>query len=174
MLVVSGTETVALDVLNTPGVHADPSAWAVVQGIRQAEADTAAVSADTGLLVCSENPCRATTAAVRRQVLAGRVRPRHFAAAGPGTLAGLPCVVLGFRGPTLVLTAPLDRVRAHAQFIAGLWLAQEQCARVLIVEHREVPPLQHHVRVRTLDSPAPSPRPAGIELPAGGGAVRRP
>ncbi|MFJ2745717.1 hypothetical protein ACIO3O_39365 [Streptomyces sp. NPDC087440] len=141
---------------NTPRLYGDPAAWAVVQGIRRTlpgwfERDVAdAPLTETGVLVCSATTTRPTRRAVAAQGGQGRIRPRHFAASGPGLLAGLPCIVLGFRGPTLTLTAPYADIAADADALARTWLTRVNCRAVLLVEHAQPADHLHTVRCHLL------------------------
>ncbi|MFD3515741.1 hypothetical protein [Streptomyces sp. NPDC058657] len=168
VLAADGT-SVPLEQPNTPTVYADPAAWSVVQALRHTLAAPLAgppvPPRAVGVLVCSTPTTARTMDAVAAQAAGGRVRPRHFAAAGPATLAALPALVLGFRGPTLTLTCDDDATWGAARTIARAWLAARLCERVLLVRHTSPSPDRHHVTCEPVGPGAERPCPVNPAMP---------
>ncbi|WP_131740835.1 beta-ketoacyl synthase N-terminal-like domain-containing protein [Actinomadura roseirufa] len=141
--------------------YADPVAWLVVDALElaleRAGPHAREALARTGVLAVSEYATRHTMGSIGRQAARGRVSPLRFAGASPGSLAGLACVVLGFRGPTLLLGMPPATARAAALAIVSHWTATGQCRYVAVAEH-SVTGAVHTVHGRIVerdDAPVP-------------------
>ncbi|GAA2616684.1 hypothetical protein SMC26_09180 [Actinomadura fulvescens] len=119
--------------------YADPVAWLVVdaleRALEQADKRAQAACAETGVLAVSAYGTRHTMGTIARQVPRGRVSPLRFAGASPGSLAGLACIVLGFRGPSLLLCMPPETARPVALSIASNWMTTGLCEYVAVAEH---------------------------------------
>ncbi|WUI03656.1 hypothetical protein OHR68_18175 [Spirillospora sp. NBC_00431] len=133
--------------------YADPAAWLVVDAIERALDGAGervlAARAETGVLAVSAHATRHTMRSIARQAAAGRVSPLRFAGASPGSLAGLPCIVLGLRGPSLLLGMAPETARTAALAVVSNWLATRQCRYVAVAEHT-VAGTVHTVRGRIL------------------------
>jgi hypothetical protein len=123
----------------TASFYADPVAWLVVSALRAAlggaPSEVRSRVAEIGVLAVSEHGTRHTMRSVAASAARGRVSPLRFAGASPGSLAGLPCIVLGFRGPSLLLCmAPREAAGVAALTVSG-WLASGQCRYAALAEH---------------------------------------
>jgi hypothetical protein len=87
--------------------YADPQAWtaatAVARLLSGAHARDASAKAGTGVIAVSGYGPAEATAAVAEATRAGFPSALRYPAANPATVAGVPCVALGLRGPTLCL-----------------------------------------------------------------------
>jgi hypothetical protein len=123
----------------TASFYADPAAWLVVSAVEAALAEAPEAvrreTAEIGALAVSDHGTRHTMRSVADSAARGRVSPLRFAGANPGSLAGLLCITLGFRGPSLLVCMPPERARAVVALIAAGWLATGQCRYVAVAEH---------------------------------------
>jgi 3-oxoacyl-(acyl-carrier-protein) synthase len=142
----------------TVSFYADPVAWLVVSAVEAALAaapdDVRRQAAEVGALAVSGHGTRHTMRSVAAAAERGRVSPLRFAGANPGSLAGLLCITLGFRGPSLLVCMPPDAARAAVPVIASGWLTSGQCRYVAVAEHT-VDGERHTVTGRILESPPP-------------------
>jgi hypothetical protein len=108
--------------------YADPASWLTANAVANAmdpvrEAVLAAHDR-TGIVVTSaEGPVEAM-AAMHEAALAGSSSPIRFPASNAGSLAGIPSIAFGFRGPTLMLTLPPDRGVPVGLLLAEAWLGR--------------------------------------------------
>ncbi|MEV4846355.1 hypothetical protein AB0K20_24430 [Micromonospora matsumotoense] len=120
--------------------YADPVAWLVVEAVEaalaSAEVPVATAVAETGMLCASTYATRHTMRSVVAGAARGRVSPLRFAGANPGSLAGLPCILFGLRGPSLLLTMPPETARPVMATIADAWLRHAGCQYVIVSEHQ--------------------------------------
>lgn len=119
--------------------YADPVAWLVVDAVQAALDEAGAEVRDAGAEVGMVSVSDTATQLTMRQMVAGigrgRVSPLRFAGANPGSIAGLPCIVFGFRGPSLVFSMPPDAARPVTTEVARSWLATGGCRYVIVNEH---------------------------------------
>jgi 3-oxoacyl-(acyl-carrier-protein) synthase len=120
---------------NSPSLFADPLAWLVADAVAALLEGSAAVRDETGIIVCSETATTETMRSLAASVPSGRLSPMRFAGANPGVVAGLSCIRLGLRGPSLVLTMPPDTGRAVAALMATGWIRDGCASAVVLVEH---------------------------------------
>lgn len=121
--------------------YADPVTMLVLSAIDDAVdsvgvIDEPAVRAEVGVISISATGPQDTLSQLASAVSTGLMSPTRFAAAGPGFLAGLPCIDFGFRGPSLVLTCEPHTGSPVAAHVASSWLAHGGCRYVLVNEHR--------------------------------------
>lgn len=123
-------------------VYADPVAWLVVDAVDAALADpdgpgraVRAGGPGVGVVTVSEEATLHTMRLMSSGLRRGRVSPLRFAGANPGTVAGLPCIVNGFKGPSLVLSMPLAAGATVAEAVARSWLGSGACRYVVVNEH---------------------------------------
>jgi len=130
--------------------YADPVAWLVVDAVGAALAEAGdevrMCRNDVGVLSMSEAGTLHTMRQVESGAGRGRVSPLRFAGANPGSLAGLPCIVFGFKGPSLMLSMPPDAGRPVAAVVARAWLAAGGCRYVVVNEHEQRADGGHAVR----------------------------
>lgn len=119
--------------------YADPSAWLVIDAVEAALAEAGdrirGNRAEIGVLSVSERGTLDTMRSVAAAVDRGRVSPLRFAGAGPGSMAGLACILFGFKGPSLVLSMPPEQGRRVAESLARGWLSCGGCRYVVVNEH---------------------------------------
>lgn len=117
--------------------YADPAAWCVVAAIDRALESVAGgrdvAGEGVGLALVSESGPVETMSTVAASVREGFVSPMRFAAATPASLAGLACIVFGFKGPTLTLTMPAEQGLAVAETVAANWLGRGAAELVLLL-----------------------------------------
>ncbi|MFJ2440507.1 beta-ketoacyl synthase N-terminal-like domain-containing protein [Streptomyces sp. NPDC087658] len=123
-----------------PSFYADPVAWLIVSAAEEALAacreEALAEPDEVAVLVTSEGGALPTHRRIARDTLRGRVSPLRFAGSNPGILAGLTCITLGLRGPSLVLEAPSDEAADTALTVAGDWLRTGRARYVLWAAYR--------------------------------------
>ena len=115
--------------------YADPAAWVMATAIALAVApvrEQASAARDrVAVLATSDHGPEETIAALARAAREGYSSPMRFPAGNPASLVGVPCILMGFRGPTLnLLMPPADGVPV-AWFMAGQWL-QHDVARFVV------------------------------------------
>ncbi|MDF5755756.1 beta-ketoacyl synthase N-terminal-like domain-containing protein [Spongiactinospora sp. TRM90649] len=122
-------------------LYADPAAWLVVASVEAAltatPPDVRARAAEFGVLAVSAHGTRHTMRELAASADRGRVSPLRFAGANPASLAGLPCIAFGFRGPSLLLCMRPGDARSIVAITASGWLASGQCRYVVVAEHTE-------------------------------------
>ncbi|MFV2010012.1 MULTISPECIES: beta-ketoacyl synthase N-terminal-like domain-containing protein [unclassified Micromonospora] len=158
------TETIPLEVVGH-GVHravplptrsrrtasgyADPVAWLVADTVAEALRDAGRVvvgsGRDTGVLAVSEYATRPTMGLVAAGAGRGRVSPMRFAAANPGSIAGLACIEHRLRGPSLMLSMPPGAARPVATALLCGWLSSGACQYAVLSEHERHPAGTHSV-----------------------------
>jgi 3-oxoacyl-(acyl-carrier-protein) synthase len=118
--------------------YADPASWVTAGAIAdaiEASADPAAVREAhdrVGVVVTSaEGPVEAM-AAMHEAAQSRSSSPIRFPASNAGSLAGIPSIAFGFRGPTLMLTLPPDRGAAAAIVLADQWIRRGVAAFVVV------------------------------------------
>ncbi|MFZ3599078.1 hypothetical protein [Streptomyces sp. BH104] len=146
---------------NGASLFADPQAWlmaeALEHAVRNCGADLTTVGDQVGMITVSEVCTLDTMRGIAKATARGRLSPLKFAGANPGSVAGLPCIRQGFRGPTLALSMPPADGAATAATLAAGWLRQGSARYVAIATHRQDDDV-HAVRCLILQSAhAPEP-----------------
>ncbi|GAA0598292.1 coronafacic acid synthetase component [Kribbella sandramycini] len=117
-----------------PSMYVDQVAWLVLESIERVI--TEPLPEDTGVLVLSTHATRDTMEQLAGMAQNGQISPLRFAGANPGAIAGLPCLRLGLRGPSLLLTSDPERSLPVAQVVARSWLRSGAASRVVLSVHR--------------------------------------
>jgi hypothetical protein len=130
--------------------YADPAAWTVATAAARAiaaarEAVTAAGDA-IGVLVTSPRGPVETIAAVAQAAREGFSSPLRYPASNPGSLAGVTCIALGLRGPTLMLTMPPLEGAPLGLLLGGRWIERGDVPLVVVAACRERSPGKHTAR----------------------------
>jgi len=116
--------------------YADPCAWAVAAAATAlAEGPAAPALADrarVGLLVVSPEGPSETIRALAAALKDGQTSPLRYPAANPGSLAGVACIALGFRGPTLAVLGESAHGARLGLFMAGRWLARGAVTAMMV------------------------------------------
>jgi beta-ketoacyl synthase-like protein len=132
--------------------YADPVAWLVADAVEAALRDAGdqvrAAATDTGVLSTSSEATRHTMGQLAGS--GGRVSPMKFAGASAGSITGVPCILFGLQGPSLVLSMSPAAGRAVARLVARSWLAAGNCRYVVLNEHESVA-TGHVVRSSVVD-----------------------
>jgi hypothetical protein len=108
--------------------YADPAAWttatAIVRALEKAGDLATELRHEVGVIVVSDEGPAEAMAAVATAAIDGQPSPLRFPAANPGSMVGVSCIALGFRGPTLnLIMPPADGVPIGIQMCAG-WLSR--------------------------------------------------
>ncbi|MFI6520848.1 beta-ketoacyl synthase N-terminal-like domain-containing protein [Spirillospora sp. NPDC050679] len=128
---------------NKPSFYADPAAWMIASAVERAldepSADVRAAVLARPDRVATIVTCAAASLpaarAIARTAGRGRVSPLRFAGANPGILAGLTCIRLGLRGPSLVLDGDPDRTAPTALTVARDWLRRGRARHVVLATY---------------------------------------
>ncbi|WP_249998256.1 hypothetical protein [Actinoplanes sp. M2I2] len=132
-----------------PSLYADPTSWSVLAAVDEAwarcPAGVRAAPEATGMVLVSAHGTTATMTAIARAVPGGRLSPLRFAGASAGGPVSLVCLVHGFRGPTLVITAEPDEGHPAALTVARHWLRTGAAGHVVAGLHQH-DPHGHQVR----------------------------
>jgi hypothetical protein len=115
--------------------YADPASWitaaAIVKAMTPIRAMVMDHAHDVGVIVISDEGPTETIAAVAKAALEGQSSPLRYPAANPGAMAGVTCIALGFRGPTInLIMPPADGVVAGLIMCDG-WLKRGM-ARIMV------------------------------------------
>ncbi|WP_053666612.1 hypothetical protein [Streptomyces sp. MMG1121] len=150
------TTTLAEHTHNGSSLFADPVAWlmaeAVARAVEDCPADLAAAGDHVAMIAISDVCTLDTMRTIARATPRGRLSPLKFAGANPGSVAGLPCIRGGFRGPTLTLSMPPEAALPAALAMAEGWIARGSARFVLVGAHR-VDGDAHGARACVLQSP---------------------
>jgi hypothetical protein len=115
--------------------YADPAAWIMATALAQALAPVrevvAAVPDRVGVIVTSAVGPVETLATVAEAARDNFASPLRYPAANPGSLAGVSCILFGFRGPSLTLTLPAPTGVPLGLLLAERWL--QQAASYMVV-----------------------------------------
>ena len=118
--------------------YADPASWvtaAAVANAIEAAANPAEVREAhdrVGLVVAgAEGPVEAM-AAMYEAAQSKSSSPMRYPASNAGSLAGIPSIAFGLRGPTLMLTLPPDRGAPAGLLLAEQWLRRGVTAFVAV------------------------------------------
>lgn len=146
--------TLSADVQRTASFYADPVAWLVVDAVEAALATAGDAvrygGTEVGVVSISDEGTLHTMRLMASGLRRHRVAPLRFAGANPGAVAGLPCIVFGFKGPSLMLSMPVDAGRPVAEMVARGWLGSGACSYVVINEHEVGADGAHAVRSRVI------------------------
>jgi hypothetical protein len=104
--------------------YADPAAWVVAMALAEAADEASGVGSEMGVITIGEYGPVEAMSHVARTAAEGFVSPLRFVAAGPGTLAGVACIALGFCGPTLNMSGRPTEVVPVALILAERWLVR--------------------------------------------------
>ncbi|GAA2225101.1 hypothetical protein GCM10010232_07730 [Streptomyces amakusaensis] len=143
-------------VRRTVSSYADPVALLVSDTVAEALALVPETGTDTdtdvctGVLTVSETGTLHTMRTLAAGLGRGRISPLRFAGAGPGSLAGLACIVHGLRGPSLVLTMPPTAAEPLLVPLVHGWLTTGGCRQVVVNEHLTDAAGTHFVRSRVV------------------------
>jgi hypothetical protein len=106
--------------------YADAVAWTIKGAVEAALARLSgkvdAVRDSVGLATASDVGPRDTIAEVALAARRGQCSPLRFAAANPGSVAGVACVAFGFRGPTRNLVMSPAYAAPLLLMFADCWL----------------------------------------------------
>ena len=116
--------------------YADPVAWTVAAAIARATRTSGGLldawRHDVAVVVVSDDGPVLTMAQVQTNAEAGFSSPLRYAAANPGSLAGVACIASGFRGPTLNFAMrPCDGIPVGL-LVGRAWL-RRGIARALVL-----------------------------------------
>jgi hypothetical protein len=116
--------------------YADPSAWtcaaAVAHAVSARQATLAADRDAVGVIVVGDEGPQEAMQSLDDAAATGFSSPLKFPAGNPGSLVGVTCILLGFRGPTHNLTMPPAAGVPVGLVLAAGWLARRVCSSVLI------------------------------------------
>jgi hypothetical protein len=116
--------------------YADPAAWITAAAGSRALAAAATGAElsphDIGFISISDHGTADTMAVVAKAATEGFSSPLRYPAASPGSLAGVPCILFGFRGPTLNFTMTPDQAVPLALRIADAWMNRRVARQVMI------------------------------------------
>jgi hypothetical protein len=140
--------------------YADPAAWitaaAVALAIHEVREQLASSLHEVGMVVVSDQGPASTMAEVNAATSIGFSSPLRYAAASPGSLAGVSCIAFGFRGPTLNFTMPLhDGVPTALQMCSG-WLTRHMARYMVLATYRASDLTTGFSRAVLLAQPEPS------------------
>jgi hypothetical protein len=116
--------------------YADPAAWttaaAVARAVKPVETILTAARDSVAVLVVSDDGPQEAMQALDDAARTGFSSPLRFPAANPGSLVGVSCILLGFRGPTLNLTMSPSEGSAVGLMLASQWLRRRVVDFVLL------------------------------------------
>lgn len=122
-------------------LYADPLSWLVFDAVGQAvnELGEKILSAKNtvGHIVVSDQCTTFTMLEIGTSIPAGRFSPLRFSGANPGLICTLPSQLLGFSGPSLVLSMPPDAGLPPAMTVARAWLRERMASHVFVTYHLE-------------------------------------
>ncbi len=97
------------------------------------DGDPVAAAGDRiGVVVTSPRGPVETRAWIASATREGSSSPLRFPASNPGSLAGVTCIALGLRGPTLMLTMPAAEGAALGLLLGERWIARGDVALVVV------------------------------------------
>jgi hypothetical protein len=150
--------------------YADPAAWvtatAIARAIAPVQEDTSRERDRIAVLVNSNHGPEETIAALARAAREGYSSPLRFPAGNPGSLVGVSCILMGFRGPTLNLLMPPAEGVAIVWFMAGQWLQRQAAQFAAAAICRRLSPGRYHARAVLLGPRKTDGDPAGLDAEA--------
>jgi hypothetical protein len=130
--------------------YADPAAWVVATAAARACAAArdavAAAGERVGVVVTSPRGPVETMAWVASAAREGFSSPLRYPATNPGSLAGVTCIALCLRGPTLVLTMPPAQGAPLGLLLGKRWIARGDVVLALVAASWEQSPGKHVAR----------------------------
>jgi hypothetical protein len=122
--------------LRTVVRYADPAAWITAAAVSRAvvaiKEELAAVHDDMGVIVVSDEGPQETIQTLDEAAATGFSSPLRFPAGNPGSLAGVACILHGFRGPTMNFIMPTPSGVPVGLALAAGWLQRGVCASVVV------------------------------------------
>jgi 3-oxoacyl-(acyl-carrier-protein) synthase len=173
----SATDTPSVPVLRPIPVaarvqYADPASWTVAAAVENALAacgpDRRPTADDRiGMITVSGSGTLETMRSQAERVAAqGKISPIRFAGGNPAAMAGVPCLVFGFHGPSLVLSMPVAAGAEPADLLASTWLRTKRARFVVVAAHQAVAADTHRARALVLGYGVPAPgADRAIDLP---------
>jgi hypothetical protein len=141
--------------------YADHAAWVVATATARAfaAARDAVTAADdrVGVIATSARGPVETMGWVGNAAREGYSSPLRYPATNPGSLAGVTCILLGLRGPTLVLTMPTASGAPLATALGGSWIARGDVPLVVTAASWERAPGKHAARCVLLGAASAGP-----------------
>jgi hypothetical protein len=121
--------------------YADPAAWivatAVARALAAAPEAVKAAGDRIGVVVTSPRGPVETMTWIATATREGYSSPLRYPATNPGSLAGVACIALTLRGPTLVLTMPPAQGAPLAITLGARWIARGDVALALVASCRD-------------------------------------
>jgi hypothetical protein len=173
----SATDTPSVPVLRPVPVaarvqYADQASWTVAAAVENALADCGAArpaAADdrVGMISVSGSATLGTMRTQAERVAGqGKISPIRFAGGNPAAMAGVPCLVFGFHGPSLVLSMPVAAGAEPADLLASTWLRTKRARFVVVAAHQAVAADTHRACALVLGYGVPAPgADRAIDLP---------
>jgi hypothetical protein len=119
--------------------YADPAAWTTATALERllagCEPRAASEREHIGIIVVSDDGPQEIMNVVAEAAKAGYSSPLRYAAANPGSLAGVSSIVHRLRGPTLVLIVPPERGVLPALVLSAGWLKKRHVPAVIVAAH---------------------------------------
>ncbi|MBS0266747.1 MAG: hypothetical protein JSS02_32770 [Planctomycetes bacterium] len=150
--------------------YADPAAWTcAVSAVHALASVPDRLSGDRDrvgvIVVCDDGPQEAMQA-LDEAAVKGFSSPLKFPAGNPGSLVGVTCILLGFRGPTLnFIMPPASGVPAGLVMAAG-WLQRNVCSHVLLTASSRAAGATPNARTLLLTAPQDGPASTSLLSPA--------
>ncbi|HEY3818894.1 MAG TPA: hypothetical protein VGL81_17105 [Polyangiaceae bacterium] len=141
--------------------YADPVAWivatAAVRAFGAAHDAVVAAGDRVGVVVTSARGPVETMAWVATAARDGFSSPLRYPATNPGSLAGVTCIALGLRGPTLVLTMPPEQGARLGLVLGERWIARGDVLLALVATCWEPSPGKQAARCMLVGAGAGGP-----------------
>ena len=129
-------------------------ATAAARAFAAAPEAVAAAGDRVGVVVTSPRGPVETMAWVAQATREGFSSPLRYPATNPGSLAGVTCIALCLRGPTLVLTMPPAQGAPLGLLLGQRWMARGDVAIALVATCWEQAPGKHAARCLLLGGPS--------------------
>ncbi len=111
---------------------ADKIAWIAAKSIQKADTVMGVEPSNVGVIVICEYSTNATMLEIKKSRKNGIVSPLIFSGANPGSLAGLACILFGYRGPSLHLPMPSAIALPVALTTSSSWLEDMPNGKVFV------------------------------------------
>jgi hypothetical protein len=116
--------------------YADPASWICAAAVARALETTAdrlsSVRDHVGVIAISDEGPQEAMQALDEAAENGFSSPLKFPAGNPGSLVGVTCILLGFRGPTLNFVMPPRAGVSAGLVVAAGWLERQVCSHVML------------------------------------------